>query len=75
MKIQNLGSVLNRIHPLWVLAISYIFVLLFFSQRNFLLFRDYSILWEAAFRVSVGQIPYTDFGSPVGPKWMLGFSA
>jgi hypothetical protein len=67
MKIQNLSSLLNRIQPLWVLVFSYIFVLLFFTQRNFLLFRDYSILWEAAFRVSLGQIPYTDFGSPVGP--------
>ncbi len=67
MRSHNLSSLLNRIHPLWVLAFSYIFVLLFFGQRNFLLFRDYSILWEAAFRVSLGQIPYTDFGSPVGP--------
>jgi len=43
----------------------------FFCQRHFLLFRDYSILWEGAYRVSLGQIPFTDFGTPVGPVSFL----
>ena len=29
-------------------------------------FRDYSIIWEGAYRISLGQVPYRDFGIPVG---------
>jgi hypothetical protein len=35
--------------------------------RNFAYFRDYSITFEGAYRLSLGQIPFKDFGSPVGP--------
>jgi hypothetical protein len=38
-----------------------------FSLRNFVYFRDYSIIFEGAYRVYLGQIPFRDFGSPVGP--------
>ena len=55
----------------YFLVICYAFVNLFFFQRHFLIFRDYSILWEGAYRVSLGQIPFTDFGTPVGPVSFL----
>lgn len=29
-------------------------------------FRDYSIIWEGAYRLYLGQIPYRDFDMPVG---------
>lgn len=51
----------------YFIVICYALVNLFFFQRDFLLFRDYSILWEGAYRLSLGQIPYSDFGTPVGP--------
>jgi len=51
----------------YFIVICFALVNLFFFQRHFLLFRDYSILWEGAYRVSLGQIPFTDFGMPVGP--------
>ncbi len=41
------------------------------SQRNFAYFRDYSITFEGAYRLALGQIPYKDFGSPVGPVSFL----
>ncbi len=35
-------------------------------------FRDYSIIWEGAYRLLLGQRPYVDFGLPLGPValWM-----
>lgn len=30
-------------------------------------FRDYAIIWEAAYRMSLGQQPYQDFTMPIGP--------
>ena len=51
----------------YFIAICFALVSLFFFQRHFLLFRDYSILWEGAYRLSLGQVPYIDFGTPVGP--------
>jgi len=55
----------------YFIIICFALVNLFFFQRHFLLFRDYSILWEGAYRVSLGQIPFTDFGTPVGPVSFL----
>ena len=55
----------------YFIVICFALVNLFFFQRHFLLFRDYSILWEGAYRVSLGQIPFTDFGTPVGPVSFL----
>jgi hypothetical protein len=40
-------------------------------QRNFAYFRDYSITFEGAYRLALGQIPFRDFGSPVGPVSFL----
>jgi len=58
---------LFEINNLVFLIGAYALVNLFFFERDFLLFRDYSILWEGAYRISLGQIPFTDFGTPVGP--------
>lgn len=52
-------------------VICFALISFFFYQRYFLLFRDYSILWEGAYRVFLGQIPFTDFGTPVGPVSFL----
>lgn len=38
-----------------------------FVMRTPVYFRDYSITFEGALRLYFGQIPYRDFGSPVGP--------
>ena len=34
---------------------------------KFIYFRDYSIIWDGAYRLTQGLSPYTDFGIPVGP--------
>ncbi len=36
-----------------------------------LYFRDYSIMWEGAYRLSLGQLPYLDFGIPFGPVSLI----
>lgn len=38
-----------------------------FEIRDFVYFRDYAITFEGAYRIFLGQIPYRDFGTPVGP--------
>jgi hypothetical protein len=40
-------------------------------ENKFLFFRDYAIIWEGAYRVSLGQLPYTDFGMPLGPVSLI----
>jgi hypothetical protein len=40
-------------------------------QNQFLFFRDYGITWEGAYRLSLGQMPYVDFGIPVGPVGLI----
>ena len=67
LKISKLFAIPNA----YFLVICYALVNLFYFQRHFLLFRDYAILWEGAYRVSLGQIPFTDFGTPVGPVSFL----
>lgn len=39
--------------------------------RHFIFFKDYGIIWEAAYRISLGQIPFIDFSTPVGPGSFL----
>jgi hypothetical protein len=39
--------------------------------RNYVYFKDYGIIWEAAYRINLGQIPFIDFSSPVGPGSFL----
>jgi hypothetical protein len=42
-----------------------------FSFRNFVYFRDYSILFEGSYRIYLGQVPFRDFGLPMGPGSFL----
>lgn len=39
--------------------------------RHFIFFKDYGIIWEAAYRMYLGQIPFLDFSTPVGPGSFL----
>lgn len=39
--------------------------------RHFIFFKDYGIIWEAAYRIYLGQIPFVDFSTPVGPGSFL----
>ena len=38
-----------------------------FLARNYMYFRDYSIIFDGAYRISQGYAPYKDFGLPLGP--------
>ena len=42
-------------------------IVLIFFERRFIYFRDYSIIWDGAYRITQGLSPYTDFGIPLGP--------
>jgi len=42
-----------------------------FEIRDFVYFRDYAITFEGAYRFFLGQVPYRDFGTPVGPVSFL----
>lgn len=44
---------------------------LFLGFRDLVYFRDYSIIFEGAYRLSLGQMPFRDFGTPVGPVSFL----
>lgn len=50
-----------------LIAICLAGVFIMFEIRNFAYFRDYSITFEGAYRIFLGQVPYRDFGTPVGP--------
>lgn len=39
--------------------------------RHFIFFKDYGIIWEAAYRMHLGQLPFVDFSTPVGPGSFL----
>jgi hypothetical protein len=54
-----------------VVLVLYLLLLLFFFQRNILFWRDYSIIYEGAYRIAQGQIPFNDFGLPVGPMSLV----
>jgi hypothetical protein len=42
-------------------------VILFSYMRQDLFFCDYAIIWDAAYRMSEGQVIYKDFYTPTGP--------
>jgi len=42
-----------------------------FYLRKMLYFRDYSIIWEGTFRLFQGQMPFRDFGLPMGPGALI----
>jgi len=69
MKIlNNPKEIINtRLFKILFLVVNISILLLIFSQRKFIIFRDYSVIWDGAYRISNGLTPYTDFGIPVGP--------
>lgn len=50
-----------------VVALCLLGVFITFEIRDFAYFRDYSITFEGSYRLFLGQIPFRDFGAPVGP--------
>ena len=56
-----------KLNSKWFLLINIIIVVLIFFERKFIYFRDYSIIWDGAYRLTQGLSPYTDFGIPLGP--------
>jgi len=42
-------------------------IILQFSSREYIYFRDHAIFWDGILRLNSGQILYRDFGVPVGP--------
>ncbi|MES2977762.1 MAG: hypothetical protein V4731_05005 [Pseudomonadota bacterium] len=50
-----------------VLGICMLGILTVTYVRELVYFRDYAIIYEGALRLALGQLPYRDFGSPVGP--------
>jgi hypothetical protein len=47
------------------------FLAIFLFNREFIYFRDYSIIYDGASRILEGQKPYIDFGIPTGPTTYL----
>ena len=65
-------NIFKKLSPLnldtkYFLLINIIVISLIFFERKFFYFRDYSIIWDGAYRLTQGLSPYTDFGIPVGP--------
>ncbi|MFZ2738202.1 MAG: hypothetical protein WAY02_08210 [Burkholderiaceae bacterium] len=50
-----------------VMALCLLGVFIAFEIRDFAYFRDYAIAFEGSYRLFLGQVPYRDFGAPVGP--------
>ena len=57
----------DKFHAKSFLFALFSFNIIFFFQRKFFYFRDYSIIWDGAHRLTEGFIPYINFGIPVGP--------
>jgi len=52
-------------------AVCLLFIWTLEHYRHFIFFKDYGIIWEAAYRIYLGQIPFFDFSTPVGPGSFL----
>lgn len=59
----------------FVLIASFILFALSIILHKEIYFRDYSIIWEGAYRIYLGQKPFVDFGLPLGPVslWLPAF--
>ena len=66
---NNIFKLLSPLNlgPKYFLLINIFIVFLLFFERKFIYFRDYSIIWDGAYRLTQGMSPYTDFGIPAGP--------
>jgi hypothetical protein len=54
-----------------VMAVCLACLFIAFQIRDFVYFRDYAITFEGSYRLFLGQVPYRDFGTPVGPVSFL----
>ena len=66
------NNIFKQLSPLnlgskYFLPVNIVIVVLIFFERRFIFFRDYSIIWDGAYRLSKGLLPYSDFGIPLGP--------
>lgn len=68
MRTDNTSAPVRRTRvDMALLAMMYLGILLLAQIRMPVYFRDYTITFEGAYRLFLGQVPYVDFGSPVGP--------
>ena len=56
----------KSLYIFWLFSCS-LFLIAAFSQREFLMYRDFSILWHGGLLVSEGYSPWKDFIMPVSP--------
>lgn len=69
---QSTGPSLHRLRGDIVVLLSCVCAMLILDGlRHYVFFRDYAITFEGAYRLYLGQIPYRDFGTPVGPVSFL----
>lgn len=57
----------KKLKPICLHLCVFIVLFSFGLLGKYLYFRDYSIIWEGAYRINQGQLPYRDFGIPMGP--------
>lgn len=57
----------KNLNPILLHLIVFTLIFSFALLGKYLYFRDYSIIWEGAYRINQGQLPYKDFGIPMGP--------
>ena len=56
-----------RKNNFYLIIFSILLICPIFLARNYMYFRDYSIIMDGAYRISQGYLPYKDFGIPLGP--------
>jgi len=67
MKLILKESGTNYLYKLGVMLVCVMSLSILSINREMVFFRDYSITFEGSYRLYLGQIPYKDFFSPVGP--------
>ena len=72
MQMPNIDQSPKQSPAATAIAFSFVFFIIailgaLLHLRNFAYFRDYSITFEGAYRLSLGQIPFNDFVAPLGP--------
>ena len=67
MKNRFINFISSRLFSINFFIFNFGFLIAIFFKRKFILYRDYSIIWDGAYRISEGLLPYKDFGIPLGP--------
>lgn len=63
-------NIKERVVVQFAILLQVILVLILFSSKH-IFFRDYAIIYEGAYRLMLGQVPYNDFGLPIGPVSLI----